>query len=133
MKMKAIAVGVLAAVTGAHKATDCFDQEKLVGGASEVADKDEVVVYSDIERLKDLSLDHVITSIKVCTNRKADQIKGMQVSYGKFNRDGEITEPILMSPHGNLDQTTKLCDNFYIKQGDFLSAVVYRYDQEGIK
>jgi len=60
-------------------------------------------VASDLEGLDKLSYNHVLTSVKVCTNRAKTLIKGMQVSYGKFNRLGEITDPVMLSRHGDLD------------------------------
>lgn len=68
-----------------------------------MVNSESAVVHSDIDELLLLGTDHVITSIKVCTNRAKTQLKGMQVSYGKFNRAGEIIDPVLLSPHGNLD------------------------------
>lgn len=37
-----------------------------------------------------LDVDHILTSIKVCTDRQVSIVRGVQVSYGKFDGDGEI-------------------------------------------
>ena len=128
--MKAVALSLISSVTLGHKASQCFEQGKLLGGASEVTN---ALTFSDLSLLKKVGADHIITSVKVCTNRKLNLIKGVQVVYGKYDDQGEIIDPILMHAHGNVDQTTSLCENFYVKQGDSITAIVYRYDSDGIK
>lgn len=129
----ALGMACIMAVTQAHKATHCFEPGKLVGGTSESANGSTSKVTSDLLLLNKLSTEHVLTSLKVCTNRKKTLVIGVQVSYGKFDQLGEINEPIIFTPHGNLDQTMARCENIYVQQDDNISALNYRYDSNGIK
>ena len=61
-----------------------------------------------------LDLDHVMISMKVCTDRAVTFVKGMQASYGKFNGKGEIVEAVSLNEHGDVDHTTSICTIFYI-------------------
>ena len=72
--------------------------------------------------LLNLDLDHVLTSIKVCTDREDTFIKGVQVSYGKFEGT-EIIEDVDLKEIGNTDDAQQLCTNFYIRKGDELAQV----------
>jgi len=87
---------------------------------------------SDLDLLYGLDKDHELTSVKVCTDRSVTYVKGIQVSYGKFDTSGEIIEAISLQDFGDLNQATSLCTNFYIPQGDYLSTVFYRYNTDGI-
>ena len=129
MKSQLICCFILG-LTIAHKASQCFEQGKLLGGASEAVNG---IIDSDLTELMKLTSQHVITSVKVCTNRKQTLIKGVQAVYGKYDAQGEIVDPILMHEHGNLDESTSICENFYVKEGDSVAAIIYRYDSDGIK
>ena len=60
-------------------------------------------------------------------------MKGTQVSYGKFNSQGEIYDDITLNSFGDVNQVRSLCTNFYIGKDDYLSSVVYRYNEEGVQ
>ena len=67
-------------LASAHAAIDCFETTPLKGGNAANS-----VEGSDLDLLLSTSLNHAITTVKVCTNRKATQIIGMQVSYGRVD------------------------------------------------
>ena len=79
-----------------------------------------------------LDKDHVLTSIKVCTDRAVTQVKGIQASYGKFNTNGEITEAIPLFAFGNVNHSTAVCTIFYIPQNDYLVSFLMKYDELGV-
>ena len=74
------AISLMATVTNAHDAITCFKESALYGGPT--VDEEKV---TDLDKLLLLDLDHVLTSLKVCTDRQVTKIKGVQASYGKFN------------------------------------------------
>ena len=85
-----------------------------------------------MEYLVKLDKDHVLTSIKVCTDRAVTSVKGIQASYGKFNTNGEITDAIQLHAFGNVNHSTAVCTIFYIPQGDFLVSFLMKYDELGV-
>ena len=109
---------------------NCFNEKLLVGGQSDP--QDGPVEFSDFDLLTRLDPEHQITSIQVCTDRAVSILKGAQVSYGKFNAAGEITEDVTLNPFGDVNQVRSLCTNFYISKDDYLSSIVYRYNEAGI-
>ena len=60
-----VAVSLLLSTTEAHKALSCFAESILRGGNSDIAES-----LSDLDLLPTLDDDHVMTSVKVCTDRK---------------------------------------------------------------
>ena len=102
-------LALVVTVTKAHNAIDCF-QDSVIFGELNIDEGDS----SDIDYLLKLDLDHVLTSIKVCTNRQVTYIKGIQASYGKFSTNGEIVEAVSLNAYGDVDYATSLCTIFYI-------------------
>ena len=76
--------------------------------------------------------DHDLTSVKVCTDVRKTYIRGIQVSYGKFNALGELFDTVSLTPFGDLDQASSICSNFYVPQGDHISRVQYWHSVQGI-
>ena len=67
----------------AHKAKDCFEETSIVGWIpGSEPDLDE---KTDLDLLDDIDQFHVLTSIKVCTDRAETRVLGIQVSQAKFN------------------------------------------------
>ena len=60
-------------------------------------------------------------------------MKGTQVSYGKFNPQGEIVNDVTLNPFGDVNQVTSVCTNFYIGQNDYLTSISYRYNEAGVQ
>ena len=77
-------------VVKAHDAIECFLESLLVGGPGGAVNE----ARSDLDLLLSIDLDHVLTSLKVCTDRQVTFIKGVQASYGKFNTFGEIIDSV---------------------------------------
>ena len=113
--------------TEAHKAISCFDESTLQGGANENTE-----ALSDLNLLLSIEELHVMTSIKVCTDRSVSLVKGVQISYGIFNGDGEIESAVRMNPIGDTDHSTSLCTVFYIPQGEKIVTLIYRFSEAGI-
>ena len=64
----AIALAVLLIqLSSAHTAIDCFETTPLKGGNAANS-----LEANDLDLLLNTSLNHAITTIKVCTNRQAD-------------------------------------------------------------
>lgn len=74
----------------------------------------------------------MLTSIKVCTNRQVSKIVGVQVSYGKFEANGEIFGAVSLNPIGNVDHATSVCTIFYIPRGDYLASAVLKHSIMGV-
>ena len=101
-----------ASVTMGHRAIDCFKEGNLVGGAKKNGSFP--FESSDLGTVLTIGKDHELTSIKVCTDRAVTYIRGIQVSYGKFNGIGEIVEAVSLNAFGDMNQASSLCTNFYI-------------------
>ena len=117
----------LVSVTRAHDAISCFSESSLYGGPTTDLSK-----MTDLDMLLKLDLYHVLTSIKVCTDRAVTFVKGMQVSYGKFNAKGEIIEAVSLNKFGDVDYATSLCTVFYIPKGEHLASLLIRYSELGV-
>ena len=122
-----VSAAFLATVTDAHDAITCFKESAFYGGLT--VDQS---TYSDLDLLLRLDLDHVVTSLKVCTDRAVTFVKGVQVSYGKFNGKGEIIEAVSLHPLGDVNHATSLCTIFYIPRDQFLASLLIRYSDLGI-
>lgn len=133
MKRKSIGIVchllVFCSVRG-HRAIECFKEENLLGGNLQF--DDELNVKSDLELITSLDQKHILTSIKVCTNRANTSIRGLQVSYGKISGDGEIFDALSLNGYGELAQASSYCSNFYISDDDYLSYVGYAYNLQGV-
>ena len=62
----------LLAVVRAHSAIDCFQTSALKGGTDA-----NISVATDLAEIVKIDLEHTITTVKVCTNRKATAIVGL--------------------------------------------------------
>lgn len=89
-------------------------------------------LVSDIDKLELLSAGLKLTSIEVCTNRAADRVRGVQVSYGQFNEKGEVVEGVAMNAVGVVDESTSVCTNFYVPEDDSIARILLRYNNLGI-
>ena len=118
---------VLATVTVAHDAINCFQESLIMGGSTEASNQ-----MTDLDEIEAIDFDHVLTGIKVCTNRAVTFIKGVQVSYGKFSGDSEIVEAVSLTPYGDVDYSTAVCTIFYIPKGDYLANLLFRYNDTGV-
>ena len=117
----------LSVTTEGHDAISCFRESAFYGGMT--VDQSQ---YTDLDLLLNLDLDHVLTSIKVCTDRAITFVKGIQASYGKFNGVGEIIEAVSLNPLGDVDHATSLCTIFYIPRDQYLASILIRYSDLGI-
>ena len=128
MKLLQLAVSLLICdFTKAHRAIECFEESLLLGGTN-VNTRE----MTDLDMLLNLDQDHVVTSVKVCTDRAVTIVKGAQVSYGKFNGAGEIESAVSMNPLGDVEHATSVCTIFYIPEGEWISTITYRYEAAGI-
>ena len=127
LKLLTLVTAFVATVTDAHDAITCFKESAFYGGLT--VDQS---TYSDLDLLLRLDLDHVLTSIKVCTDRAVTFVKGTQVSYGKYNGKGEIIEAVSLNPLGDVDYATSLCTIFYIPRDEYLASFLIRYSDLGI-
>ena len=118
---------MVATVTIAHNAIDCFQESVMFGSQSHLQAQ-----KSDMDFLIKLDKDHLLTSVKVCTDRSLTQVQGVQASYGKFNTKGEITDAITLLAHGNVNHSTAVCTIFYIPQNDYLVSFLMKYDELGV-
>mmetsp|Transcript_32048 Transcript_32048/g.42478 ORF Transcript_32048/g.42478 Transcript_32048/m.42478 type:complete len:89 (+) Transcript_32048:100-366(+) len=81
---------------------------------------------TDLDQLIRLDLDHVITSVKVCTDRQAKQIVGLQIFYGKTDVDsGELVSPVTMGAFGNVNDAMGICSVTYIPDKDYINKLIY--------
>ena len=87
---------------------------------------------SDLSKLELLSVTHELSSIEVCTDRAVTRVVGMQLSYGQFTLEGEVTNAIPLNVFGKVDESIQVCTNFYIPQGDYLAVIIVRYNTDGI-
>ena len=84
--MKSIFIPVLTLIAkevNGHLPIDCFVTGPIIGAQGNP--DSEIVESSDLDLLKNLGPDQILTSIKVCTDRAVTYIKGIQASYGEFN------------------------------------------------
>ena len=92
-----ICLSLLNTVTFAHAPIDCFSQSVILGkdlkklpdsivlGNDESKLPDYVYTNTDLDRILQLTSQHLLTSIKVCTDRAVTYVKGVQANYGLFN------------------------------------------------
>ena len=73
-----------------------------------------------------------MTSIKTCTNLAKTYIRGIQVTYGKFDEKGEIVDAVSLNSYGDLAQASSLCTNMYIPVNDHISFIGYAYNPLGV-
>ena len=69
------------AVTNAHNPIDCFSEGLLLGGLQNGTFEE----GSDLDSIEQLGIDHQLTSIKTCTDRGNNYVRGVQVTYGRFD------------------------------------------------
>ena len=112
-------LAVVTSLAFAHRPIDCFKEDNLLGGAQQY--EDDPFDRSDFDLLLNLDRLHLLTSVKVCTDRALTYIRGVQVSYGKFLGNGEIVDAVYLNDFGDLDQATSVCENFYIPKDDYIS------------
>ena len=120
-------IAVLAVVCRSHDAIECFIESLSLGGPGQ-----NLLKRSDLDLLSQLDLDHVLTSVKVCTDRQVTFIKGIQASYGKFNSEGETVDSISLNSYGDVNYATAVCTIFYIKQEELLANMIIRYNDVGV-
>lgn len=87
---------------------------------------------SDMSVLFQDNINRDVTSMKVCTDYAVTFVKGIQVSYGSFNGDGEIINSLNGNKIGDLDHNTALCTIFYIPRNQYLAQLILRYNDQGI-
>ena len=114
---------IISELANAHAAIDCFETTPLKGGNAANS-----IEGSDLDLLLNTSLNHVITTVKVCTNRQATQIIGIQVSYGRLDQEsGDLVDAVTMHAFGNTNDSTGKCQVKYIEEGDHVKKVFYQY------
>ena len=73
--------------------------------ASPVIGASEGITFSDWKLLDELSKDHVLTKIKVCTDRFDRNVFGLQLTYGGFSASGDALEEVPFESHGIIDES----------------------------
>ena len=73
--------------------------------ASPIIGASEGVTFSDYKFIDELSNGHVLTKIKVCTDRFDRNVFGLQLTYGGYSASGAAIEEVPFESHGIVDES----------------------------
>jgi len=88
-----IASGVMAQTNVLKEPVECFSNTGIYGAAIGKA-------KSDLDVINLIKKDSVITAFKVCTNSANSSVVGCEVTYGRYDEAGDLTEETLLDTHG---------------------------------
>lgn len=74
---------------------DCLTQSAYFGAKTGAEN-------TDMRKIKDLQPDHVVSSIRVCTDKDNKNVLGAQVFYARFDR-GRLFNEVKLEEHGLLN------------------------------
>ena len=60
--------------------------------------------FSDWKKIDQLSKDHTLTKIKVCTDYTDRNVLGLQLTYGVHSESGDILDEIPLDSHGIINE-----------------------------
>ncbi len=83
---------------------------------------------TDLRKIKSLKPDHVVSSIRVCTDADNLNVLGVQIFYAQFGEDGRIMNEMRMEPHGlTNDNQIVACQIVDLVEGEYLSGIGFGF------
>ena len=107
---------------------DCMQGSRLFG-ASEGSN------FSDWKNIDQLSKDHALIKIKVCTDSSNRNVLGLQLTYGGTSAAGDALEEVPLESHGIVDEgiaSIVMCDVQELRDGEYISELEFGYTSEDL-
>ena len=107
---------------------DCMQGSRLFG-ASEGSN------FSDWKNIDQLSKDHTLTKIKVCTDSADRNVLGLQLTYGGYSAEGDALEEVPLDSHGIVDEGVSRvvrCDERELGKGEYISELEFGFTSEDL-
>ena len=119
---------VIATVVGLVQADGVPKEPLSCMTASPVFGAAEGTQFSDWKKIDQLTKDHVLTEIKVCTDSNNRNVLGMQLTYSVYSAEGTAIEAVPLDSHGIVDEGgIVVCDNTVLAQGQYLKSLQFGY------
>ena len=85
--------------------------------------------FSDWKKIDQLTKDHVLTKIKVCTDSSNRNVLGLQLTYGGYSAaDGAALEDVPLDSHGIIAEGgIVVCDTTELADGQYMRSLQFGY------